>query len=99
MRCDKPVTEEIILALAAKRGPGSTFCPSEVARRLGANWRSRMSEVRAAAAALAAKGAIVCTQGGKPVDPLTARGPIRLGQPRTPIRAPSRPPGQTRSLR
>lgn len=68
----------LLLSLAAERGAGS-FCPSEAARRLDpANWRGRMTEVREAAAALAAAGRLVATQRGVPVDPRTARGPIRL---------------------
>jgi hypothetical protein len=40
-----------------------------------------MPEVRRVAAAMAAEGGLVATQGGRPADPLTARGPIRLGRP------------------
>ena len=38
-----------------------------------------MPAVRGVAAALQGGGAIVVTQKGQPVDPLTAKGPIRLG--------------------
>jgi hypothetical protein len=38
-----------------------------------------MGEVRDVAARLLAEGRIVATQKGQPVDPVSARGPIRLG--------------------
>lgn len=71
--------DDVVLDLAHRRGAGRTFCPSEAARALGDDWRPRMGDVRAAAARLAAEGRIVATQKGAPVDPVTARGPIRLG--------------------
>jgi hypothetical protein len=71
-----------LLALAARRGPGKTFCPSEVARGLAADWRALMPEIRAEAARLQAEGHLQGFQRGRPVDPATARGPIRLGLPR-----------------
>jgi hypothetical protein len=68
-----------ILAATAARGAGRSVCPSEVARAVEpADWRALMPAVRAAAAALAADGAIRVTQGGREVDAATARGPIRL---------------------
>jgi hypothetical protein len=66
----------MLLTLAAARSP-KTFCPSEAARALATNWRPLMPEVRRVAATLP----LVATQKGHPVDPLTAKGPIRLGQP------------------
>ena len=71
-----------ILAAAAARGPGRTLCPSEVARGLCADWRPLMPAIRAEAAALAQAGRLAVTQSGRPVDPETARGPVRLGLPR-----------------
>jgi len=38
-----------------------------------------MPAVRDVAAELADAGRIVVTQGGRPVDPRTTRGPVRLG--------------------
>ena len=73
--------EAAILALALARGAGRTLCPSEAARALAEDWRPLMPLVRQAAGALAAQGAIAVTQRGAPVDPLAARGPIRLGLP------------------
>lgn len=72
---------------------GSTVCPSEVAREVhaarggrgdgddaqdGEGWRELMEPVRRAARLLVAEGECEITQGGKVVDPSTARGPIRL---------------------
>lgn len=68
-----------ILDRIAARGQGRTICPSEVARALAADWRPLMPDVRDAAAVLVAEGRIVATQRRRPVDPRTARGPIRLG--------------------
>lgn len=63
-----------IRALCAERAP-KTICPSEVARALAADWRPLMPRVRAVAAGLPE---IEATQRGVPVDPVAARGPIRL---------------------
>lgn len=74
--------EETILALLATRADGATICPSEaaraVAREAGIDWRPLMAATREAACRLATSGRIVVTQRGVPVDPLHARGPIRL---------------------
>ncbi|MBV0911636.1 DUF3253 domain-containing protein [Anianabacter salinae] len=73
------VTDEAIAAalmdLAHARGAGKTFCPSEAARALAAEWRPLMPDVRRVASALP----LSATQGGAPVDSVAARGPIRLG--------------------
>ncbi len=63
-----------LMTLARERGRQATFCPSEAARRLSDDWRPLMDDVRRVAAALP----LVATQGGAPVDPLAAMGPIRL---------------------
>ena len=81
MSAGRPTDDDIraaLLSLAEARAPG-TLCPSEVARALSADWRALMPAVRGVAAALQGSGAIVVTQKGQPVDPLTAKGPIRLG--------------------
>jgi hypothetical protein len=71
-----------LLALAAERGPGKTFCPSEAARRLApADWRPQMQEVRREAIRLVHAGRLRCTQRGKEVDPERVRGPIRFSLP------------------
>ncbi len=75
-----------ILRLLAERERGKTICPSEAARAVagedGAAWRPRMEAAREAARALAQRGEIVITQGGRPLDPEEeVRGPIRLRLP------------------
>jgi hypothetical protein len=76
--------EEAILYLLAARGPGKTICPSEAARQVATArgtphaWQSLMEPARAAARHLVAKGRIVITQHGRPVNPTAAHGPIRL---------------------
>jgi hypothetical protein len=75
------VTDEriaaVLMDLAHRRGRGASFCPSEAARALAADWRPLMPEVRRVAAGLPLRA----TQKGVAVDPMTARGPIRLGLP------------------
>ncbi|NKX43369.1 DUF3253 domain-containing protein [Roseibacterium sp. KMU-115] len=66
---------DALMDLAHRRGVGRSFCPSEAARALSADWRPLMPEVRRVAAGLP----LVATQKGAAVDPVTARGPIRLG--------------------
>ena len=76
--------ERTIAALLARRAPGATICPSEAARALvGDNaFRELMEPVREAARGMAARGELEVTQGGRVVDALHARGPIRLRLPR-----------------
>lgn len=64
-----------ILDLALARGRERSLCPSEVAKALAQDCRPLMPQVRAVAAGMPE---IIATQGGAEVDPLTARGPIRL---------------------
>jgi hypothetical protein len=71
--------ESAILDLLADRAFGTTFCPSEAARRVDAeNWRPRMKDARRAARRLVDRGLVEITQGGRAVDPSTAKGPIRV---------------------
>jgi hypothetical protein len=75
--------EAAILALLAERGRGKTICPSEAARRVAPDdtqesWQPLMETARAAARRLHAAGRLRILQGGHPVDPSHARGPIRL---------------------
>lgn len=76
--------EQAIAALLERRGPGKTVCPSEVARALAGDraFRPLMDDVRRVAGALADRGVVQATQRGVPVDPRTARGPIRLRRAR-----------------
>ena len=74
----KPTDAEIegqIRDLCHARGAGKSICPSEVPRAFGSDWRALMPDVRRVAGTL---DGIVATQKGAPVDPATARGPIRL---------------------
>jgi hypothetical protein len=75
--------EAAILGLLAERGRDKTICPSEAAKVVGGkdsrrDWEGLMEPARAAARRLVGAGKIVITQGGKVVDPATAKGAIRL---------------------
>jgi hypothetical protein len=75
--------EAAILSLLTERGRDKTICPSEAAKQVGGTetrhaWESLMEPARAAARRLVAQRRILITQGGKVVDPSTAKGPIRL---------------------
>ncbi|MFQ3594108.1 MAG: DUF3253 domain-containing protein [Gemmataceae bacterium] len=79
---------EAILRLLARRRPGASICPSEVARGTGrADWRNLMPAVRAAAAELARQGRLVVLQNGEvlPPDADAWVGPVRLGLPSRPV--------------
>ncbi|MEM6638160.1 MAG: DUF3253 domain-containing protein [Pseudomonadota bacterium] len=71
-----PTDQDIAAALIrfADQRIGSSFCPSEVARDLAEDWRPLMGDIRRVAADLGLKA----TQRGATVDPILARGPIRL---------------------
>ncbi len=71
--------EQDLLALLAARARSATVCPSEAARRVGGDgWRVLMEPARAAARRLIARGEVEITQGGRVMDPSTAKGPIRI---------------------
>lgn len=79
--------EASILDLLAARSRTSTICPSEAARAVGGAgtdrddgeaWRELMEPARRAARRLVAAGEVEVTQGGRVVDPSTAKGPIRI---------------------
>ncbi len=74
--------ERVILELLERRGPTATICPSDAARAAysgkGDGWRALMEPVRGAARRLVRSGQVDITQRGRPVDPETARGPIRI---------------------
>lgn len=75
--------EAAILELLGQRAGGATICPSEAARVVGGDdWKPLMEPARRAARRLVAAGTIEITQGGRVVDPSTARGPIRLRRAR-----------------
>lgn len=70
--------ETLVLELARERYPKS-LCPSEVARQKAPDaWRELMEPTREAARRLVEKGLVHITQGGRVVDPSTARGAIRI---------------------
>ena len=70
--------EAAIRELLQARAVGATICPSEAARRVDELWRPLMERARAAARRLCAAGELQITQGGRVVDPSTAKGAIRL---------------------
>ena len=71
--------EAAILALLDERAVGATICPSEAARMVGAEeWRELMEPARRAARRLVDAGSVEITQGGRVVDPSSAKGPIRI---------------------
>lgn len=71
--------EVAIEHLLAERSRGATICPSEAARVVGGlEWRDLMEPARRAARRLVADGRVEITQGGRVVDPSTAKGPIRI---------------------
>ncbi|GAA4811613.1 DUF3253 domain-containing protein [Streptomyces ziwulingensis] len=74
--------ERAILELLERRAPAATICPSDAARAVYAGdddgWRALMEPARRAARRLVAAGEVEITQGGRPVDPERARGPIRI---------------------
>lgn len=68
-------------ALLRHRAPTSTICPSDAARIVaGDRFRSVMDEVRRVAGRLREAGVVRTTQRGEDVDPLEARGPLRIGR-------------------
>jgi hypothetical protein len=75
--------ERAITELLTHRAATATICPSEAARAVGGDdWRALLEPARAAARRLEARGQVVISQRGRPVDPSTARGPIRIGRGR-----------------
>ena len=71
--------EETILSLLSQRAIDATICPSEAARQTFPDgWRDRMEDTRRAARRLVDAGKIEIVQGGRVVDPSTAKGAIRL---------------------
>lgn len=82
MTIDPETFETTLLALAAERGPGKTFCPSEAARALGGphpdGWGPLMQPIRRVAVKLMKEGRLVITRKGRPVDPDDFKGVYRL---------------------
>jgi hypothetical protein len=75
--------EAALLELLERRPRDASVCPSEAARAVGGeDWRDLMEPARRAARRLVAAGEAQITQGGRVVDPSTARGPIRVRRTR-----------------
>ena len=77
--------EDVIRDLLAARARTATICPSEAARQVASaqehdepEWRALMEPARMAARRLVALGEVEIVQGGRVVDPSTAKGPIRI---------------------
>ena len=71
--------ESKMVELLGQRASTATICPSDAARAVRPDdWRDLMEPARRAARRLVAGGVVTITQGGKPVDPSTAKGPIRI---------------------
>ena len=78
--------ERSILDLLEDRAATATICPSEAARAVAASdegsgadeWRALMEPARRAARRLVDAGEVEIVQGGRVVDPSTAKGPIRV---------------------
>jgi hypothetical protein len=70
--------ERGILGMLEQRAATATICPSDVARATAEDWRPLMEPVRRAARRLVAAGEVEITQGGRVVDPSSAKGPIRI---------------------
>ncbi|GAA0593821.1 hypothetical protein GCM10010394_23950 [Streptomyces crystallinus] len=78
--------ERAVLELLERRAATATICPSDAARAVydgdDDGWRALMEPARRAARRLVAAGQVEITQGGHPVDPGQARGPIRIRRAR-----------------
>jgi len=76
--------EAQIFELLARRVPGASICPSEVARALVSaplDWRALMPQVREVAQELARRRRVLVTRKGDRVDAMDRGGPIRLALP------------------
>ncbi len=78
MRPDPVAVAAAILHLVDARGPDKSICPSEAARALSEDWQSLLGDVRQAAVSLARAGRIEILRKGKPIDPGSVRGVVRL---------------------
>jgi hypothetical protein len=77
---DRRLEATIADLLGARSG---TICPSEAARAVDPEgWRELMEPARMAARRLVGAGEVEIVQGGRVVDPSTAKGPIRIRRAR-----------------
>lgn len=78
--------EAAITDLLGQRAASSSICPSDAARAVGGEdeeaWRALMEPARRAARRMVARGEVEVTQGGRVVDPSTAKGAIRIRRAR-----------------
>ncbi|MDZ4848755.1 MAG: DUF3253 domain-containing protein [Pirellulaceae bacterium] len=74
---DKEIRDEILRMLMMD-APGTSICPTDVARSLRSYWRQWMPLVREIAAEMARDGEIEVIHQDKIVDIETAKGPVRL---------------------
>lgn len=74
---NRPSASTQILSELAQLRPGTTLCPGVLAQRLG----TTLAELRPVYGELAAAGLIQVTQGGRPADLRTLRGPFRVALP------------------
>jgi Protein of unknown function (DUF3253)/Uncharacterized protein conserved in bacteria (DUF2256) len=71
--------EAAIGELLAAKARTATICPSEAARRVDPDgWRELMEPARRAARRLVDRGEVQIVQGGRVLNPSTAKGPIRV---------------------
>jgi hypothetical protein len=83
LRASDAELETAIRDLLATRARAATVCPSEAARAVAPEgWRELMEPARMAARRLVARGEVQIVQGGRVVDPSTAKGPIRIRRAR-----------------
>lgn len=73
--------ENAIMGMLEDRRRNATICSSDAARLVGGDdWESLAEPARAAARRLCAEGRVVITQGGRQVDPSTAKGTFQIGR-------------------
>lgn len=77
-RPGEPEIEARMRQLLGRLRPGTTICPSDVARSLADDWRPLMEPTRIVARRLVEAGEVEITQRGEVVDPGQVRGPIRI---------------------
>ena len=75
--------EQAILDTLRALGAGKSICPTAAARTLAGNppddsWRRSLAPVKLAAQRLARAGQIEILRKGKPIDPSTLHGVLRL---------------------
>lgn len=85
--------EDTILEKLAALGPGKSIEPADVAKAMQPEqWQRMLPRVRTTALGMMRQGRLVITKKGKPVDPSSFKGVIRL---RLPTAEESRQAGQT----